>query len=192
VEAFLASDRPKPLYGAWDVGWALAFNARFRGDQWRRTETGEQVYRLKYLGRREMADPLGQKMAELLERTPELSDCEFMVPIPPSSRAREFDPVTELVLALSRHSGLPVSLGLLTRTRDAAPQKDMESEGQKQANVRGLFAVAHAERLAGRRVLLVDDFFDSGATLNEAARVLKAHGAAAVCVLTAAKTIHHG
>lgn len=192
VGTFLASDRPKRLYGAWDVGWALAFNARFWGDQWRRTETGEQVYRLKYRGHREVADPLGQKMAELLERMPELSRCEFMVPIPPSSRSREFDPVTELVLAVSRHSGMPVSLGLLTRTRDAPPQKDMASEGQKQANVRGLFAVAHADRLAGRRVLLVDDFFDSGATLNEAARTLKAHGAAAVCVLTAAKTIHHG
>jgi predicted amidophosphoribosyltransferase len=192
VEEFLAHDRPKPLFGAWETGWALAFNARFQGDRWRRTETGEWVYRLKYRGQREYAEKLGQRMAELIRHTPELNECDFMVPIPPSGREREFDPVTELILALSRHSGLPVSLGMLARTRQVSPQKDMESEAQKVANVRGLFRVVVPERLAGRKILLVDDFFDSGATLNECARTLAAAGARAVCVVTASKTIHHG
>lgn len=192
VEAFLAHDRPKPLFGPWDKGWALAFNARFEGDRWRRTQTGEWVYRLKYRGQRQYAEKLGQQMAELLQRTPELNQCDFMVPIPPSGREREFDPVTELVLAVSRHSGMPVSLGLLTRTRQVAPQKEMESQAQKEANVRGLFRVLYPERLQGRKILLVDDFFDSGATLNECTRTLLAAGARSVCVLTASKTIHHG
>jgi ATP-dependent DNA helicase RecQ len=192
VEEFLSHDRPKPLFGAWDTGWALAFNARFEGDRWRRTETGEWVYRLKYRGQREYAERLGQQMAALLQRTPALNQCDFMVPIPPSGKEREFDPVTELVLALSRHSGMPVSLGLLTRTRQVAPQKDMESQAQKEANVRGLFRVLYPERLRDRKVLLVDDFFDSGATLNECTRTLLAAGARTVCVLTASKTIHHG
>lgn len=192
IEEFLARDRPMPLFGAWEAGWALAFNARFHGNRWQRTETGEWVYRLKYRGQREYAERLGQRMAELLRRTPELNACDFMVPIPPSLQERTFDPVTELVLVLSRHSGMPVSLGILTRTRQVAPQKEMESQAQKEANVRGLFRVLCPARLRDRKILVVDDFFDSGATLNECARTLAAAGARSICVLTASKTIHHG
>lgn len=192
VEDFLAADRPKPLPGPWEKGLALAFNAKFVGDRWQRTETGKLVYQLKYRGRKEAAEVLGRRLAELVQNTPELASCDLLVPIPPSGREREFDPVTELALAVSRHSGMPVSLGLLRRTRPAAPQKDLESEAQKRANVKGLFAPVHPERLRGKRVLLLDDFYDSGATLTEAAQVLVAAGARSVCVLTASKTIHHG
>jgi predicted amidophosphoribosyltransferase len=42
----------------------------------------------------------------------------------------------------------------------------------------------------GKRLLVVDDLFDSGATLEETVRLLKGAGAAQVCVLTLTRTIH--
>ena len=57
--------------------------------------------------------------------------------------------------------------------------------------MRGAFAVTERERerLAGRRVLLIDDVLTTGATAEEAARALKAAGAAAVDVLTLARVV---
>jgi len=54
--------------------------------------------------------------------------------------------------------------------------------------VAGAFAVRRDVR--GQRLLLLDDLYDSGATLEEVSRVLRAAGAAAVCVLTLTRTIH--
>jgi predicted amidophosphoribosyltransferase len=57
--------------------------------------------------------------------------------------------------------------------------------------VAGAFSVTPPEAVRGRRVLLVDDLYDSGATLTECAHALTRAGAREVYVVTAVKTIHH-
>ena len=52
---------------------------------------------------------------------------------------------------------------------------------QRKENIRGVFTVAHPERIKGRKILLVDDVYTSGATLGELRRVLLKAGAASVC-----------
>jgi predicted amidophosphoribosyltransferase len=64
----------------------------------------------------------------------------------------------------------------------------MRTLAQKRANVAGAFKVQGDVR--GKRLLLVDDLYDSGATLEEVTRVLRQAGAARVCVLTLTRTIH--
>ena len=59
---------------------------------------------------------------------------------------------------------------------------------QKRRNVAGAFAVRGPVR--GRRVLVVDDLYDSGATLEEVTRVLQQAGVQAVLVVTLTRTIH--
>ena len=76
----------------------------------------------------------------------------------------------------------------ITRTRPTRPQKEISTLAQKRANVAGAFAASGEAR--GKRVLMVDDLYDSGATLDEAARVLRAAGASSICVLTLTRTIH--
>jgi len=110
-----------------------------------------------------------------------------VIPIPPSL-AREFDPVTELARALARELAISALLGVLVKTRATEPQKEMTSLAQKRANVAGAFALKGTVR--GKRLLLVDDLYDSGATLDEAARVLTRGGATGLVVLTLTKTIH--
>jgi ATP-dependent DNA helicase RecQ len=77
---------------------------------------------------------------------------------------------------------------LVVKTRPTQPQKEMKTLAQKRANVSGAFTLKGD--VQAKRLLLVDDLFDSGATLDEITRLLLKHGAARVNVLTLTRTIH--
>ncbi|MEA3459714.1 MAG: phosphoribosyltransferase family protein, partial [Chloroflexota bacterium] len=91
-------------------------------------------------------------------------------------------------IALSRRLGAPMQAEWLVKTRATRLQKEMRTLAQKRANVAGAFAVRGPVR--GLRLLVLDDLYDSGATLEEVTRVLKRAGAAAMLVLTLTRTIH--
>ncbi len=76
----------------------------------------------------------------------------------------------------------------LRREVFTAPQVGLGRE-ERSANVRGAFAVRKPERIAGRRILLVDDVYTTGSTLTECARTLLRAEADAVAVLTLARAV---
>ena len=81
----------------------------------------------------------------------------------------------------------------IIKTRQTKPQKEMRTLPQKRDNVAGAFAINNdilKDGITGKRVLLVDDLFDSGATLEEITKLLLKHNAARVNVLTLTRTIH--
>ncbi len=61
---------------------------------------------------------------------------------------------------------------------------------QRRENIRGAFAVAGKEQVAGREVLLVDDVMTTGATVSECARTLLGAGVRAVFVATVARALN--
>lgn len=76
----------------------------------------------------------------------------------------------------------------LIRTRATAPQFGL-SASERTKNIRGAFALADnlwQEEIAGKKILLVDDIFTTGATLAECARVLHAFGASDISALALA------
>lgn len=187
VLTYLSRPHPRPLPGPWEAGWALDFHSRFAGADWSRTETGEMAYRFKYGGETALAKTLAERLQALVEAHPELADVDAILAVPPST-PRPTDPVRTLAIALGRRLGVPVPADWLVKTRATQPQKEMHTLAQKRANVAGAFAVRGS--VQGRRLLVLDDLYDSGATLEEVARALKRAGAAAVSVLTLTRTIH--
>lgn len=187
ITAFLSRPHPRPLKGPWLAGWALDFHSRFEGNEPVRGIIGDLVFRYKYGGEHHLVGPLADRWVELLGEHPELPAPDAVVPIPPST-PREFDPLTHLAQALARCLGLPVWVETLVKTRQTRPQKELRSLAAKQSNVAGAFSLQGSVR--GRHLLLVDDLYDSGATLFEAARILGCGGPASIIVLTLTKTIH--
>jgi HEAT repeat protein len=186
ISIFLARPHPRPLSGPWDAGWALGFHSRFSGADWSRSPVGELAYRLKYQDDPSALPPLVEQALAVCTQHPELADVDALVPVPPSA-PRASDPVRALADALATRLGHPV-WPVLVKTHDTTPQKEMRTLAQKRANVAGAFKVQGDVR--GKRLLLVDDLYDSGATLEEVTRVLRQAGAARVCVLTLTRTIH--
>jgi ATP-dependent DNA helicase RecQ len=95
--------------------------------------------------------------------------------------------VHEFCKALSKALNKPIQT-CIVKTRQTKPQKEMKTLPQKRDNVAGSFAVNGD--ITGKSVLLVDDLFDSGATLEEITKVLLTQKVARVNALTFTKTIH--
>jgi hypothetical protein len=186
VAAFLSRSHPRPLPGPWSMGWALGFHSQFAGSDWSRSGTGELAYRLKYQGDLTVLPALVDQAVALIIDHPELTQVDAIVPVPPTT-PRPNDPVSSFVKALSQRLGLAI-LPLLMKSRQTSPQKEMHTLAQKRANVAGAFDLQSSVK--GKRLLVVDDLFDSGATLEEITRLLKRAEAASVCVLTLTRTIH--
>ena len=122
-----------------------------------------------------------------------LGEAELIVPVPLHRRRlfqRRYNQAALLAHALAKRSGLPVASQLLLRRRNTPSQGHLKAS-QRRQNVRGAFAVAPGgdATLAGKRVLLVDDVFTTGATLEAAAKPLLAAGAREVDCLTLARVV---
>ncbi len=103
-------------------------------------------------------------------------------------RWRGFNQSVLLARQVSRAYGLPMDPFVLVRDKETSAQTQL-SEEERRKNVRGAFSVQSAASLNGKTILLVDDVYTSGATVNECSRVLVQAGAKKVSVLTLARTI---
>ncbi len=186
VDSFLSRPHPRPLAGAWSAGWSLGFHSRFSGGDWSRSGVGDLTYRLKYEGDRSVLPALVHQALELIRAQPELAQVDILLPVP-SSTERKLNPVQVFCEALAEELHVPLR-ALVAKTRATRPQKEMKTLAQKRANVAGAFSLCGEAH--NQRILLVDDLFNSGATLEEITRLLLQHGAARVNVLTLTRTIH--
>ena len=186
IETFIVQAHPRPLIGSWTCGWSLSFHSRFSGGNWMRSSVGDLTYRLKYEGDTSVLPLLVTQTVELIRLHPELIQVDFILPVPPST-VRPADPVQLFCQAFAEKIRIPMHPSL-AKTRQTQPQKVMKTFAQKRANVKGAFTLR--DDVKGKRLLLVDDLFDSGSTLEEITRLLIKNGALVVTVLTLTCTIH--
>ena len=134
------------------------------------------IQSLKYAHRLASADFLGRELARL--PVPFRPDLILPVPLAPARLAeRGFNQALELARPLARLLGVSLEISHVHRRRDTAPQASLPWKERKR-NIRHAFECEFD--LNGKTVLVVDDVMTTGATLDELARTLKAHGAARV------------
>jgi ComF family protein len=136
---------------------------------------------------------LGRALAEFLDAAPAFDPGAFdmIIPVPLHRgrlRWRGFNQAALLGAALARRLDCPLDVSSLSRVRSTPPQTERD-RAQRTRNVRDAFAVPRPSRVAGRRVLLVDDVMTTGATASECARVLRTAGARRIDVLTLARAL---
>ncbi len=158
------------------------------------------IHGLKYHHRVHLARPLGELLYHAFWRFYHDQEIDAVMPVPlhPSRlRQRGFNQALMLIHqwpaqwpALFSRSGHPRGLVIddnhLARRRKTRSQTGLGREKRRQ-NVRGAFAVSNTETLQGKHILLVDDVYTTGSTMEECARSLLAAGAGGVSALTLAR-----
>ncbi len=114
---------------------------------------------------------------------------DFIVPVPlhpVKQREREFNQAERLARHLSDATNIPLNIRLLRRVTPTMTQTRLTKQ-QRAANMRGAFGIRDGVKLAGARVVIVDDVFTTGATTSACAKILREAGADVVCVWTVAR-----
>ena len=165
----------KPAYDSARAALAYDDNAR------------RLVLDMKRGGRRDGLPVFARWMAAAAEEA--LRQADFIAPVPmhwTRLAVRSFNQAAWLAQALSRVSGKPWKPGALTRTKRRKSQAGL-SASERRRNVGG--AIRASVRFEGKTILVVDDVFTTGATLEACARALCKVGAAEVHAVTLARVV---
>lgn len=150
------------------------------------------IQKFKYGRKVALGKPLGHLMARGCEEFLSQCDAETIIPVPlhpKRLRWRGFNQSVLLARQVARAYDLPMDCFTLYRTRDTPPQTQLPEEDRRR-NMRRAFALSPQSSVEGKCLLLVDDVYTSGATVNECSRVLKRGGAREVLVLTLARAVY--
>ena len=164
---------------------------------WHTATLREAVLRFKFARRQRLAEPLAELLAERvgMEQTDPgglpWESLTGVVPVvlhPRRRNWRGFDQAVLLSRRLARLADLPCREQVLVRSKDTAPQIGL-TPTQRRDNMKDAFAVPQPQAVAGESLLLIDDVYTTGSTLNEAAKVLHRAGAESVWALTITRAV---
>ncbi len=151
----------------------------------------EAIVRMKHAGQQSLTDALGSLIAEQMAKQLAGQIPEFLLPLPMHWKRRLLrGDGASMILAKAtcRASGIPLNRHALFCTRRTKKQSTLSVTG-RQKNVKGAYDVRDARSVKGKRVAIVDDTMTSGASVNEAATVLKRAGAKSVFAIVAARAV---
>jgi len=151
----------------------------------------EAIHQWKYEQKITFNPIFGEWMAQGLARYWDARQIDLLIPVPlhrQRLRERGFNQALLLVEELSRRAGIPYRKRVLRKKNPTTPQVNL-SGAEREKGVRGSFHILDRKALEGKSILLVDDVYTTGATVNECSKVLLAGGAKRVDVLTLAHAV---
>ena len=174
----------KPITGKWDFGYVLdkhvlssvycGHNAYGRPQfNTTRSEVGEALFKLKYRGDWTQVPYLASVLASSVY--PKYKDVGLLISMP-ASNTRPRQPVTELTIALGQLVNVPVFDNLIIKQPNSQQLKDLHTKEEKLEALKNSFSVQDVIEGDGPwNALLIDDLFDTGASLQAACTVLRTY-----------------
>ncbi len=153
-----------------------------------RDQVRDSIRRYKFMGRRGYHRTYGRLVAQCV-RSHLAGRYDLITWVPLSDKRKKergYDQAFLLCSAAALELG-GVAVETLRKERNTRAQSGLDDDGARRANVLGAYAVVDPERVAGKRVLLIDDVITTGSTISECARILRAAGASDVVCATLAR-----
>jgi len=192
--------KPSKISGNWREGFALDLHttsSEFMGhDEFghpvfdtKRSEIGELLYRLKFKADKSVLDEILETVINFLNNTWKISNTlDGVIPVPPSNVAREFQPVMEIAEKIGNNLGIPVYKDLLVKTKGTPELKNVYDYQRRLEILQDAFTIK-TSLVKGKNILLFDDLYRSGATINAVSDILYKKGmVSSVDVLTLTRT----
>lgn len=151
------------------------------------------IHQFKYKSNISVGEIMASFMAFFSFPDIDFADYALMIPVPlhvKRLRERGFNQSLILARALGKQKNIPVDFSLLKRNKFTLTQTGSTKKERRQ-NIKGAFEVSDKKIIAGRNIILVDDVYTTGATVNECAKTLMKAGAGKVSVLTLARVLSH-
>lgn len=194
---------PRRLQGNWFEGYALdlhTLSSVFLGyDEYghgvfdsKRSELGELLYKLKFKSDNNVINEIIETVISFFELEWQLGDkLDGIIPVPPSRTRRTIQPVIELAKGISLGLDIPLYHDYLLKIKETPELKNIYDFQKRLEILKDIFNIK-SDALAGKNVLIFDDLYRSGATLNAATNVIYNSGRVAkvyVLVLTKTRSI---
>ena len=176
TDAILCADcrRRKPLF---DKGFSV-FSYR---------AVAESIYRFKYAGRREYAAYYAGICARLYGSVFSSLSVQALVPVPlypAKKKQRGYNQAEDFARALSAHVKIPVRTDLIARVRDTIPLKYLDADARRN-NLKKAFIMKKND-VELKSIVIVDDIYTTGSTVNEIAALCRRNGVPHIYVLSLA------
>lgn len=176
-----------------DFSFILAAAAPYRNKTVR-----ELIHALKYRSGTAALIPLSNITSRYMEKIkyrPLTIKNSVIVPIPlyrSRERKRGYNQSLRIALLLRQShptgAAVPVETDALIKIKNTPPQSKTNNRAERMKNMAGSFKIKNSAAVRGKNIILIDDVYTSGATMNEAARILKKAGAKQIIGFVIAKT----
>jgi ComF family protein len=146
------------------------------------------IHRFKYKGRHQVGTFLGKVYGHELLKQPPYNTVDLIIPVPlfkKKQAKRGYNQSEVFAKGLSQTLGVPVETNRLFRIRESASQT-RKTRDERWENVKEIFSVTHPEQLENKHILLVDDVFTTGATIEACAATLLKESNIRISVVTIA------
>ncbi len=179
TEKFTKSKSRIPFVAHWTALWYYKENVR------------KSIHRFKFRSRRHYASVFSRHLAmHLADKIFSQADLISWIPISPLRKlGRGYDQSELLARAIAKELGIPV-VPVLRKVRHTQPQSGLPTAAQRRANIVGAYRPVAGSKIAGKRILLIDDVVTTGATASECAKVLQIAGANEIYLAAVAAAAH--
>ena len=114
---------------------------------------------------------------------------DIIIPVPvhkKRKKQRGYNQTELIARKVAKELGITFENNVLLKTKNTKPQSTLNKE-DRMLNAKGVYTVKHEEKIMGKKVLIIDDIYTTGSTLNECSRVIRTANPAKIGILTIAK-----
>ena len=177
---------PRRIKGKWTCGYSLdlhTLSSEYIGDNeyghpqfdTKYSDMGGLLNRLKYKSDKSVLRIIIDTAAEFLNS--KSWSVDLIIPVPPSRETRAFQPVIAVAKGISKFTGIKPCTDCVVKIKKTPELKDIYEFSKRIEILKDAYAIAKRE-VEGRNILLFDDLYRSGATLNAITQALKNKGKA--------------
>ena len=149
------------------------------------SDMGELIRQLKYRNDRSVVP----NIVSLIDNISGIETFDYFIPIPSSNKERAFQPVDVIAEAIGARRGVEVLTGFLEKKPGGPELKNVDDPDERKILMKGAIHINMSKDIRDKSVLLIDDLYRSGTTLEAATEILyEKAGVRKVCVLTMTKT----
>ncbi len=157
------------------------------------------IHHLKYNKKIQLAEPLSRILFAALVQHVNLHEIDLIIPVPLHKKRLRHRGFNQTHLLIKHWKNLPphvmhmfscpdINRDILVRSRHTPPQAQLDRK-QRKINLKNAFDIKHPHDIDDKHILLVDDVFTTGATVDECAKVLLQSGAKRIDVFTLSRAV---